>query len=152
MILLPYEYSYANNGESTCTHYRERLFYNPKLFHFIQPVHEVAVPCGTGKIIQVKNDKVLFKHQRQFTNKPQEPGRNLRILEKYFADGGTDVRNKYYIGLEYSNHGRIEEACKYLTDYVATSGWDDEKAMAYMKLVDLSKAKGQYQQGLNYAF
>ncbi len=151
-FLFPYEYSYDSNGNITCRQFRERLAYGKDNFQFIGAVHEVLVPKTGVRSQQIQNEDITFKHQRQYNPKPQDPGRNLRILQNYFNNGGNDPRHMYYIGLEYSNHGDWPNAIKYLTEYVGKSGWNDEKAMAYMKLVDISQLTGKFQEGLDYAF
>ena len=156
MFLFPYEYSYNDKGVITCRQYRERLFKNNGSFKFIGPVHEVLVPDPSKQTINVQSDLVTFKHQRQFNPKMQDPGRNLRILKNYFdTHDKTDalyVRNMYYIGLEYSNNNDIANAVKNLTEYVKVSGWSDEVAMAYIKLVDISQNTGDFTTGLDHAF
>lgn len=152
-FLFPYEYSYDGNGQCTCRHYRERLFSNKKAFHWVNPVHEVVVPNNNDRTSLITVDDVLYKHQRQFSQKIGEPGRNLRILRKYFEKvGDTDARQMYYLGLECCNAGLIEEGTAHLIKYISISGWDDERVMACLKLVDLYQALNQYSEGLKWAF
>lgn len=148
-FIFPYEYSYAND-KVNCKHYRERLIYGKSDFHFINPVHEVLVPKGIeGKF--VRSDDLIFKHQRQYVPKAMEPGRNLRILQKHVAANPDDVRQMYYIGLEYKNCGDLPAAIKYLTMYIERSGWDDERAMAAFELVKIYTALQDYNKGLEFA-
>lgn len=152
-IIFPYEYSYDEFGTCICRHYRERLILNKENYQWINPVHEVLVPKNNCNILHISNDEIIFKHQRQYSNKQVEPGRNLRILEKYVVKvGDSDARQFYYIGLEYCNVGMIEKSIEYLTKYVGISGWSDEVVMACLKLVDIYQALGQYEEGLKWAF
>lgn len=151
-FIFPYEYSYNTNGIVNCKHYRERLISNVHNFHFINPVHEVLVPKDGKNISFIKNDDIIIKHQRQFTNKPQEPARNLRILKSYVEKNPDDVRNMYYIGLEYFNNGEIGNSIKYLEMYVDKSGWDDERAMACYKLVDIYLQLNNFKMAQTWAF
>ena len=152
-IMFPYEYSYNEDGTSTCTHYRERLVNNKNCFHWLNPVHEVLVHNnGTSPIFIIK-DEVMYKHRRQYGNKVAESGRNLRILRKYFEKhGDSDARQLYYLGLECYNSGLVDEAIERLTKYIDVSGWDDERCMACLKLVDIYIGKGEYEKGLTWAF
>lgn len=150
--LFPYEYSYDVNGECTCRHYRERLIYNRKAFSWRNPVHEVLCPNDNMKVYLTPREEVVFKHRRQFSSKIPEVGRNLRILKKYIEKiGDSDARQLYYIGLEYSNIGAYDDAIKALTKYIEISGWDDERAMACLKLVDIYQVLGNYQEGTKWA-
>ena len=151
--LFPYEYSYNDQGKCNCRHYRERLFYNKKAFGFVNPVHEVAIPKPNARVQLIQREEVLFKHQRQFNPKIIEPGRNLRILSKYFEKiGESDARQMYYLGLELTNAGRLDEAIKMLSRYIELSGWDDERAMAALKLIDIYQAMGRYEEALKWGF
>ena len=152
-FLFPYEYSYDQEGQCTCRHYRERLFYNKQFFRWVNPVHEVVVPDEKAKISMVTREEVLYKHRRQFSTKTMESGRNLRILRKYFEKvGETDARQMYYLGLECCNVGLLDESIKLLTRYIEISGWDDERVMACLKLVDIYQMMGNFSEGLKWAF
>lgn len=152
-IIFPYEYSYDELGACTCHHYRERLFLNKQHFNWSNPVHEVVVPKDGSNVLHITCDDIVYKHQRQYSNKKPEVNRNLRILEKYVEKvGENDARQFYYIGLEYCNVGLIDQSIRYLTRYVELSGWEDEVVMACLKLVDIYQALGQYEEGLKWAF
>lgn len=152
-VIFPYEYSYDEFGTCNCRHYRERLFLNPQHVTFTNPVHEVAIPKNGSNVIHITSEDIVFKHKRQYSDKPIESGRNLRILKKYVDKiGESDARQFYYIGLEYCNNGMIDESIAHLTRYVELSGWEDEVVMACLKLVDIYQAIGQYDNGLKWAF
>jgi len=151
-FMLPYEYSYDNKGNCTCVHYRERLVTNKDCFKFVNAVHEVLIPKEGMNINFITSDDVIYKHQRQFTNKVIESGRNLRILENYIKDHSDDARQYYYIGLEYFNVGKYDQSYKSLEKYVSFSGWDDEKTLGCLKIVDIFFIKGQYEEALPWAF
>lgn len=151
--LFPYEYAYNDKGQCICLHYRERLISNRDKFHWVNPVHEVLIPKNDTKTALIPKEGVVFKHRRQYGTKTVEPGRNLRILKKYIEKiGDTDARQLYYIGLEYCNVGLVNEAIQNLTKYTEISGWDDEKCMACLKLVDIYHALGQHDNALQWAF
>ncbi len=152
-FLFPYEYAYDENGQCILRHYRERLFSNKKYFNWINPVHEVVIPINDRIIPMIPKDEIVFKHQRQFSNKVHESGRNLRILQKYYEKvGDSDARQLYYLGLEYSNSGMTDKAIESLTKYINISGWEDERVMACLKLIDIYFNLGQYENGLPWAF
>lgn len=152
-FMFPYQYSFNDKGECTCLHYRERLVFDKTKFHWTNPVHEVLVENAGVNCRFITDDSVVFKHQRQYSNKPVESGRNLRIMRKYFEKvGETDARQMYYLGLECFNNGLVEESIKHLSRYVDISGWGDERALACLKLVDIYQAMGDYDNGLKWAF
>jgi glycosyltransferase involved in cell wall biosynthesis/2-polyprenyl-3-methyl-5-hydroxy-6-metoxy-1,4-benzoquinol methylase len=152
-FMFPYEYSYNELNQCTCLHYRERLFSNKNKFHWVNPVHEVIIPNDNVKASFIIEDSIVFKHQRQYSTKQMESGRNLRILRNYFEKvKDSDPRQMYYLGLECFNNGLADEAIQHLTKYVDISGWDDERAMACLKLVDIYQMIGDYQNGIKWGF
>ena len=152
-FIFPYEYSYDQDGNCTCRHYRERLFTDKNKFRWTNPVHEVAVPIESYNISLIQKDDVIYKHHRQYSSKHMESGRNLRILKKYFEKvGESDARQMYYLGLEYVNNGLVDESIKCLSRYIEISGWEDERVMACLKLVDIYHALVQYEKALEWGF
>jgi len=135
-LLYPYEYTYNERGECVCLHYRERLISNKDAFRWVNPVHEVLVPIALAQLHT--GDDLVFKHRRQYSQKKTELGRNLRILRKYIAKvGESDARQLYYLGLECANNGLWEEGIQHLWRYIDISGWDDERCMAALKLIEI---------------
>jgi glycosyltransferase involved in cell wall biosynthesis len=152
-FLFKYEYSYDESGRSTCTHYRERLISNVNSFHWYGKIHEVLVPNDGANVQMIQREEVVFKHQRQYSTKTPEPGRNLRIMRKYFEEiGGNDARQMYYLGLECANAGLFDEAIQHLSKYIDISGWDDERVMACLKIVEIYQGLAQYENGLKWGF
>lgn len=136
LIMFPYEYAHDASGNATCVHYRERLINNKNNFHWVGEVHEVLMPKNPTQFGTDRSDDIRFIHRRS-SNKPMESGRNLRILKKvYEKNGDSDPRQLYYLGLEYANNNDLENSNKFLHKYVAMSGWDDEKCLAYMKIAE----------------
>lgn len=151
MIILPYEYSHDENGNINCLHYRERIFHPRKDFRWINPVHEVVMPSGHAS--QLREDGMVMVHRRVQSGKKFENGRNLRILEEHIKNvGESDVRSLYYIALEYGNVGNYGQALRYHKRYMELSGWDDERFMSCMKIVDTYQALCDYDNALMWAF
>lgn len=152
-IIFPYEYAYDQNNKCILRHYRERLIFNKDKFHWNGGVHEVICPNTGVQSAMITREEVVFKHQRQFNPKPQESGRNLRILKKYHEKvGDSDVRQLYYLGLECCNAGEVGEAIRFLEKYVSLSGWDHEQVMACLKLVEIYQNLDQLELALKWAF
>lgn len=143
-VMFPYEYAHDAQGKVICLHYRERLMSPPDAFKWQNEVHEV-ITCQRPGLIQTNSDAIVVVHRRDTSRKPTEPGRNLRILKKMYEKyGETDARHLYYLGLEYGNNGDVDNALKTLKRYIELSGWDDEKYMACLKIVDHYMARGAY--------
>jgi glycosyltransferase involved in cell wall biosynthesis/2-polyprenyl-3-methyl-5-hydroxy-6-metoxy-1,4-benzoquinol methylase len=153
-IAFPYLYSKDKHGNVTCRHYRERLINNKHVYKWVNRVHEVLIPKdgSKGNYIQQMDD-VVFDHKRDIIQKPIEQNRNLRILKKMYEDmGESDARHLYYLGLEYGNVGDLETSKKFLNRYLELSGWDDEKYMAILKLIDYAIFTSNYEEVIELAF
>lgn len=151
--LFRYEYAYNENNECVLSHFRERLVYDKTKYHWVNPVHEVLVPNDGVKIALISKEDLVFQHKRQYSNKPMESGRNLRILRRYVDKvGESDARQLYYLGLECCNNGLVDEAISHLTRYIEISGWEDERVMACLKLADIYQFRCQYENVLKWGF
>ena len=149
-VMFPYEYAHDHRGNVTCLHYRERLVTPKEKFNWKGPVHEVLVP--KVPVPQHQSDKVRMIHKRTESKKPIEPGRNLRILKAHYEKAGeSDVRQLYYLGLEYGNVGDTDNAIKFHKRYTELSGWDDEKFLACLKIAEHYQARAEYENSITWA-
>jgi glycosyltransferase involved in cell wall biosynthesis len=151
LVLMPYEYSHDEHGNVTCLHSRERLATPKEAFKWIGPVHEVLNP-DVPDVQMFETEQVRMIHRRSESNKVMEPGRNLRILKAHYEKVGEgDVRQLYYLGLEYGNVGDLANALKFHKRYVELSGWDDEKFHACLKIVEHYQSIGHYEDAVEWA-
>jgi glycosyltransferase involved in cell wall biosynthesis len=172
-LMLAYDYTQDAQGRSVCLHWRERVV-DRRSFVWVGQVHEVLAPVGHGiacpacaledetlrmalaapirhtRPIQVEEVRVI--HHRQRLNKPSDPERNLRILDRHHArHGDLSVRDLYYRGLELGYQGRLRESIASHKLYVSRSGWDDEKALATLEIARHHAALGEYAEARDWA-
>lgn len=148
IVMLPYEYAHDHLGNVICYHWRERIVSPSHDFRWEGPVHEVLVPKGSGAQFH-QTDAITIVHRRDLTKKPTEPMRNLRILKAHYDKvGESDVRQLYYLGLEYGNVGDLGNAIKFHKRYVELSGWDDEKYLACLKVAEHYQAMGDFENAI----
>ena len=136
-VVMPYQYASDAQGRPTTWQYRERLHCPADAFEWQQPVHEVLCPKPNIIPYRIDTDDVQVFHRRHLIGKQTESGRNLRILRKlHAAEGDRDARTLYYLGQELGNHGLYQESVDTMTRYVGLSGWDDEKCLAILRIVE----------------
>jgi glycosyltransferase involved in cell wall biosynthesis/tetratricopeptide (TPR) repeat protein len=143
-VHFPYEYQYNERGECFVLQKRERLFsnFNRLLrFRWMNEDHEVCLPVDPRAIVIPAMDQIVWKHRRHLSTKNFDPLRNLRILRKMIERRPDDLRTKYYFGSALADAGLLDEAISALSDYAQKSNWDEEKAMACLRLVNLHLAK-----------
>jgi len=148
LVMFPYEYAHDHMGNVTCLHWRERLVAPGDQFKWEGPVHEVLIPKQPGTAF-IQTDAVRIIHRRDMTKKPGEPMRNLRILKAHYDKvGEADVRQLYYLGLEYGNVGDLGNSIKFHKRYVELSGWDDEKFLACLKVSEHYQSMGDLENSI----
>ena len=150
--MFPYEIGFDENGNCSFRYYRERLFQGKDTCHWGGPVHEVLV-SKTGAA-SFTSDEVVYQHRRIHCHKVGEPSRNFRILSKFYEKVGDklDPRMTYYLARECCDNGKIDEAIKHFTRYMSISEWDDEQAMACLKMVDIYQGQAKYEEAISWAF
>lgn len=134
----PWIFAFPYDYDPSCQQYRERLF-RRGTFKWHGPIHETLVPvdAGAGNAFEA-DDRVTVKHNRA-GKVNRDPGRNIRILEKLYAeDGEKDARFVFYLGRELSYvEGQKDRAIDLLSRFVELSGWDEERSLACMRLSEL---------------
>ena len=119
ILISPYEYAHDEYGKSICTVPRERIVKRSLGLKWEQPIHEYLPLLGK----QFISDFAVHHYRQGGTS-----DRNLRILEKIVAKNPQNTRNVYYLGKEYQDCGKINEAVKYLTMFTENSAgafWED---------------------------
>lgn len=134
-IVCKYEYHYTPDGRCATVQWRERIVKNDGSFRWDKPVHENLVSTG-GPHTSVYDHGPIWCHHRQ--GPPADRERNLRILRQYEKTAAPDdAWLEYTLGCELVHHREFAEAKERLTRYMSLSGWEDQKAAAALKLVDI---------------
>jgi len=125
VIIIKYAYCRDQYGNIESFVPRERIVrraINPK---WVGRIHE-HIPL-TGKSIHV-SDIVTFHDKQGGTSE-----RNLRILENIVKNGEEDARYTHYLGREYYDFGRYDDAIKHLKKYLEYPGiyWEDVYQVHY---------------------
>jgi glycosyltransferase involved in cell wall biosynthesis len=135
-------------GEPTFEYWRERCVRNDGSFRWVGRVHEVLVGSSPRQIVQA--DGIVVEHHPP-PGRVEESGRNLRILEKEYAEtgGAMDPRHLFYLGREYADHGNHDRAIEILTEYLRVGQWDDERYSAQTKIAELYRIQGRYAEAID---
>jgi len=67
----------------------------------------------------------------------EDPNRNVRIMRIAHAEHPEDARTLYYFGCALTDAGLTDESVPILSKYVDKSGWDEERALACLKLSNI---------------
>ena len=103
MVMMIYDAAFDAEGKSSLSYYRERLIRNCPQARWEGRVHEVIVPFG-----KVRQVDIHFEHRKE---KKEYSERNLNIYEKMISEGQTlDAREQFYYGRELFYHRNYEKA------------------------------------------
>lgn len=153
MWLIPYEYQHDAAGRVTIMHHRENLVVPTSSFQWQTPVHEVLVAKpGKPPPVPIPAPQVRRVHRKQFSKRPDDPQRNLRIMEKYVQKSGEgDIRALYYYGVELMQHRPPGEALMVLRRYFQLSQWGDEQILAALQIARCYQALHDYEAAIEWA-
>ncbi|MBE5961856.1 MAG: glycosyltransferase family 2 protein, partial [Lachnospiraceae bacterium] len=111
-ILMRYNMTSKEDGALTYTFYRERLVKRSRGFEWHNPVHEYLLFEGTSKQVDI-----AITHKK--IDLPTD--RNLRIFEKYIADGNELMpRDCFYYARELYNVKEYKKAIDYFNRFLVT--------------------------------
>lgn len=123
-IYLPYHYSYVpDTDQLQLSFQRERIIRRRAALRWQYPVHEaIDVPPGRGIVAE----DLWVEHRPIAERRARNRDRNIRILERAYADGDRSLRVLFYYANELRDHERFEEALAIYDEYFATApiGWE----------------------------
>jgi glycosyltransferase involved in cell wall biosynthesis len=151
--ITPYAYDFDAAGRCTTLHHRERLVRPAHLWGWQTPVHEVLLPQRVeGTFWSGPSEQIAHIHHKHLSRKQFEPGRNLRILEKYIEKCGEgDIRALYYFGSELGKAGRLGESIRVLRRYAQLGNWTDEKCLALLALSSIQANIGDFDTAIDWS-
>jgi glycosyltransferase involved in cell wall biosynthesis/tetratricopeptide (TPR) repeat protein len=134
MAFLSYDYARDHLGRVFYRQWRERII-KRDCATWVNPVHEVLLP--TRPVSNARFEGVNFQHHRKADRKTT-PNRNYKILlRQHEADkrngAAPDPRTLFYLGQE-ARWIEPVKAAGFYEDYLARSGWGEERAAAHVAL------------------
>jgi glycosyltransferase involved in cell wall biosynthesis len=105
------------------THWGSTLFKRTPEVKWVGKVHEYLSPRPTAY-------SEVTKEIGYSKNHALDPDRNIRILQS----GELTTRGRFYLGREYYERKRYDEAIAMLHEYLKDDTWDAERAEAYLTL------------------
>lgn len=144
--LLHYDYASDERGNVTCKLTRERIVKKSANSRWHNPIHEVLLPIGRGRLF----DECSVKHIRQEYNlQPEVQHRNLKVLLKWFEKNkdNPDPRMLFYLGME-ERFLWPHKAVERFKHYCEISGWDEERGIAHYLMANIHERSGNHKEAL----
>ena len=141
VVMAPYHAGVDTEGRPTLTYCRERILRASPSLRWEGAVHEAIVPAG-----EILYTQAAVTHRKE---RPSDPERNLRILERAAGARNLTPREQFYYGRELSAHGRHAEAVQVLEDFLTVGwGWKENNIEACRTLGACYQALGKPRQAL----
>jgi tetratricopeptide (TPR) repeat protein len=139
-------------------HLRERIIRNNDNYQWVAPIHETLIPKVPANQTDAKDFMVV--HLTDFSAMERSMYRNIEILEEEVINNSTDPRPIYYLAKAYFDtrdplvlYEPLGEGVESITielikQYLATSGWAEERAQACEYLSMIYREMGEYDKAL----
>ena len=124
MVMMRYDISFDENGNSTFSYNRERLLKNNNGYKWVSPIHEVIMPYGN-----IIYTDIAISHKKE---KKQYTKRNLKIFNKMLKEGIIlDARQQFYYARELYYNSMYKKAIKEFDKFFSMdNAWIENKISA----------------------
>lgn len=133
IYMMKYNYILDKEGNPILVQNRERLLRRKKNYQWISPIHEVIIPEG-----RIKNIDIAITHKKK---EIKDLNRNIRILERMIRNGEElDDRQEYSYAKELFCLQRYEEAKNAYEQFIAKyqNDYDVKRIFLYPAILELS--------------
>lgn len=133
IYMMKYNYILDKDGNPTLVQNRARLLKKEKKYQWVSPIHEVIVPRG-----KIKNVDIAITHKKK---QVKDLNRNIRILEKIIKGGEKiDDRQEYLYAKELFCLQRYEEATNIYEQFISKyrDQYKNKKWLLYPAIMELS--------------
>ena len=146
VVMLPYNVSEDEFGNTTFSYFRERIVKNNGTFLFYGFVHEAIAP--RGKIMH-KNIPIMHKKVKN-----NDSMRNLNIYLAHKSVGHTfSPREQFYFACEYYYNGMYADAILELEKFLNMDhGYFENKIQACLNMVRIYISRKEYDKAIHYAY
>jgi glycosyltransferase involved in cell wall biosynthesis len=134
-----YDYFRDEEGNSVSDHVRERVVINNGKWVWLGGelglIHETCLPVKGYEPLRNEIPDQIFRVEHHSDHMDSSSIRNhVALLYEYLKTKGSDPRTTYYLGIEFFNRKNYASAIGILSEYVKSSGWDEERYQAYLKI------------------
>ncbi len=145
VFMLPYEIAFDENGKPTFSYFRERIVKNNIKFRFVDPVHEVIIPSGKIKYLNIP-----IKHKKE---KPTDPKRNLNLYLNLLNSGYKfNPRHQFYFANELYYNNLFDLAIVEYEKFLKMDGFVENKIQAHLNLCRIYVKQNRLSEALKVCF
>lgn len=145
VFMLPYEIAFDENGKPTFSYFRERIVKNNSKFKFVEPIHEVIIPSGKIKYLNIP-----IKHKKE---KLGDPKRNLNLYLNLLNSGYKfNPRHQFYFANELYYNGLFDLAIVEYEKFLKMDGFVENKIQAHLNLCRIFVKQNRLNDALKVCF
>jgi glycosyltransferase involved in cell wall biosynthesis len=152
-VWVNYVYDRDKYGNTVIEHWRERIIRHSAGYKWVGVVHETLIDHSYPKVVKTTDFEIIHEHP---DNNDKISVRNLGILEKEIRrqkDSGDEVdpRLIYYLASTFKTMGDYQSAIVLFKQFVAMSGWDEQRYDAYLQMSDASIEMQEWKLAADFA-
>lgn len=136
-----YMYEFDDNKQPVVIHKKTQIIRNDGCATWKGAIHEDLMPNRSLEIKLI--DGIDRMHFPNVGHQIEVAKRNVEISEQQAKLHPEDARNLFNLGNSYIGNGQFTEAKTSLEKFVALSGSDDERYIAYLRLAAIENALGK---------
>ncbi len=143
-----YKYDFDASGKCINEHWKAQLLKNNGHFKWKGAIHEDPIQERPARWAKAY-DCVRIHHSDHKRGK-ESSERNMRILLKERERDPKEPRTLFYLGRGYIELEEYQKAIDCLTEYLALSGWDDERYEARLLIGSCFMRTKQHEEALGW--
>lgn len=153
MLFMEYLYSFDKSGNCNAKHWRETVIKNDGNLFWNKAIHENINPKSLRRLNSAKETCIQIKHLATSEERKESSERNLGFLlaEYEKTKEKPDMRTIGYIARMYLGLKRYKEAIPFFEQFLAGSGWPDDRYWAWLQIADCWLALGNKETALSCA-
>lgn len=143
-----YMYEFNDKKQPTVVHKKTQVIKNDGSFEWKGALHEDLIPNRQTETLFVEGiERMHFTTAERVEIARQ---RNVEVSKKEAQERPEDPRTLFNLGNSLIGAGQHEEARNSLEKFIETTGSDDEKYIAYMRLAICEDALGERDKAINW--
>lgn len=156
VVYFDYLYGFDASGCCNARHWRETIIKNDGNVIWNKKIHENINPVVAKKLIPGKETQIRIKHLHTREQAEKSLERNFKLVIKEYEDlkaegKQQDPRTISYIARMYMAKKEYAKAIPFFENFLATSGWDDDKYFGWIQLSDCFVYLGELETALSCA-
>lgn len=143
-------YDHDKNGNCVMKLWRERIV-RKGWFKWVGRLHETLMQTAFAQ--HITTDAFIIKHLATQEQIQESAVRNIKIISdqyiKEHEEKNVDAKTVLDFARSLGAIGKDDEALEIYAEFVEIGGWDNDRAMAYIKMADIFRKKEQWDKALN---